>query len=308
MNPSLAIPNDAPRPPSAEPRAIPFARIFAWTVRRELWESRSIYLAPLSVAVLFLFGFLISTPALPARMRAFSLLDAVHRQRGIVRHYDLAAALIMGAATIVAIFYCLDALHGERRDRSILFWKSLPVSDLTAVLAKASIPIVALQLVSFATIVVTQLVMLLVSTAVLRASGMSAAPLWEQLSIFRTWLLLLYHLVAVHALWYAPIYAWLLFVSAWSRRAAFLWAILPPFAIGGLEKIAFNSSSFAGLLWHRLTGGMEAMIMPGTLPMSPMNHATPGRFVTSPGLWIGLAVAAGFLAATVRLRRLRGPL
>ncbi|MGH9442770.1 MAG: ABC transporter permease [Thermoanaerobaculia bacterium] len=294
--------------PAAEPRDIPFPRVFFWTVRRELWENRSIYLAPLSVAALFLVGFVITLPALPARMRALSILDAARQQRGIVAHYDLAAALIMGAATIVAIFYCLDALHGERRDRSILFWKSLPVSDLTVVLAKASIPIVVLQLVSFAVVVATQLVMLLSSTAVLRASGVSADPLWAHMSIFRTWSLLLYHLISVHALWYAPIYAWLLFVSAWSRRAALLWAILPPFAICGLEKIVFNTTRIASRLGQRLTGGMEAVNMPGTFPMSPMNYATPGRFLTSPGLWIGLAVAAALLAATVQIRRFRGPL
>ena len=56
----------------------------------------------------------------------------------------------MGTAFIVGIFYSLDALHGERRDRSILFWKSMPVSDLTTVLSKASIPLVVLPLLSFA--------------------------------------------------------------------------------------------------------------------------------------------------------------
>ena len=59
------------------------------------------------------------------------------------------------------MFYCLDALYGERRDRSILFWKSLPVSDLTTVLSKASIPIVVLPLLTFAVTVATQLIMLL---------------------------------------------------------------------------------------------------------------------------------------------------
>ncbi len=52
------------------------------------------------------------------------------RQREMITQpYDFAALLIMGVTFVVAVFYCLDALHGERRDRSILFWKSLPVSD-----------------------------------------------------------------------------------------------------------------------------------------------------------------------------------
>ncbi len=67
----------------------------------------------------------------------------------IEQPYTFAAGCIMATAFIVGVFYCLDALHGERRDRSILFWKSLPVSDLTTVLSKASIPLVVLPLLSF---------------------------------------------------------------------------------------------------------------------------------------------------------------
>ena len=86
---------------------------------------------------------------------------------------------------VVGVFYCLDALHGERRDRSILFWKSLPVSDLTTVLSKASIPLVVLPLLTFAITVVTQWIMLLLSSAVLLGSGLSVATLWTQLSLFQ---------------------------------------------------------------------------------------------------------------------------
>ncbi len=127
----------------------------------------------------------------------------------------------MGAAFIVGMFYCLDALHGERRDRSILFWKSLPVSDLTTVLSKASIPLVILPLLAFAITVVTQWIMLLLSSLVLAGSGPSAGDAMEQLPLFQMSVMLLYHLVTVHVLWYAPIYAWFLLVSGWARRAAF---------------------------------------------------------------------------------------
>ena len=107
----------------------------------------------------------------------------------------MAAGLIMLTGIVVGVFYCLDALHGERRDRSILFWKSLPVSDLTTVLAKASIPLVILPLLTFAITVATQWLMLLISSAVLLVSGQSVATLWTQLSFLRRSWLLLYHLL-----------------------------------------------------------------------------------------------------------------
>src|SRR6266853_4837037 len=280
------------------PAALSATRPLYWSVRRELWENRSIYIAPLAVAAVTLFGFLIATIG-----RAFSTTDLAERRAILEEPYTFAALLIMGTTFVVAVFYCLDALHGERRDRSIMFWKSLPVSDLTTVLSKASIPLVILPLLTFAVTLATQWIMLLLSSAVLLASGQSVATLWTHFSFFQMSVMLLYHLLAIHSLWYAPIFAWLLLVSAWARRAAFLWAALPLVAISAVEKIAFNTSHFADMMGRRMGGGPEAVVMPGGSPMDPMTHLTPGHFLISPGLWIGLAIAAVFLAAAVRLRR-----
>jgi len=280
-----------------------------WSVRRELWENRSIYVAPLAAAAVFLFAFPIGTMTQPGhRMRTIFALGAAQQRAAIEQPYTLASILIMATAFIVAVVYCLDALHGERRDRSILFWKSLPVSDLTTVLSKASIPLVVLPLLTFAITVVTQGIILLLTTAIVLGSGLSVATLWTQVPFFHMSVLLLYHLVTVHALWHAPIYAWLLLVSVWARRAPFLWATLPLLAIGVVEKIAFNTSHFAAMLGNRISGGMEAVPARGSVPMDSLTHVDPVRFLSTPGLWIGLAFAVAFLAVAVRLRRYREPI
>ena len=108
--------------------------------------------------------------------------------------YDAAAMMIMFTVFIVGIFYCLDALYGERRDRSILFWKSLPVSDLTSVLSKAIVPLAILPLLTFVIVLATQFIMLLLSTAVLLPSGL-AGTTWQLLPWPRLSLILLYGLV-----------------------------------------------------------------------------------------------------------------
>lgn len=294
---------------AAPAAAISPGRLLYWLVRRELWENRSIYIAPLAVAALVVLGHLISTLHLPETMRGVSALDPVRRREIIGSHYDFGALLIMGTSFIVGIFYCLDALHGERRDRSILFWKSLPVSDLMTVLSKASIPVVVLPVLTFAITVVTQVIMLLLSSIALVGSGVSVATLWSNLPLFHMWLTLLYHLVAIHGLYYAPIWGWLLLVSAWARRATFLWAALPPLAIGVVEKIAFNTTHFATMLGNRISGGGEPVSSAaGRMSMDTMPKPGPGEFLSSPGLWIGLLVAAGFLAAAVRMRRYREPI
>lgn len=308
----MNTPSDAVRDTGLESQAtapdISPARRFYWSMKREFWESRSIYLAPLAVAALFLIGFLISTIHLPQKMRAATALGPAEQQALIEEPYNLAVLLLMGTAIVVAVFYSLDALYGERRDRSILFWKSLPVSDVTTVLAKATVPILLLPLLEFAITVVTQAIMLLVSSAVLLGAGVSANPLWTQLSLFSTWPALFYHLVGIHGLWFAPFFGWLLLVSAWARRAPFLWAVLPGFVIAIVERIAFNTAHFANMLQSRISGGADDMVMTaGSSPMQRMLHVDVGHLLASPGLWVGLGITAAFLAAAVQLRRYRGP-
>jgi ABC-2 type transport system permease protein len=274
-----------------------------WSVQRELWENRYIYIAPLAVAAVTLFGFLIATLG-----RALSVSNLAQRRAVLEEPSSFAMGLIMATTFVVGIFYCLDALHGERRDRSILFWKSLPVSDLTTVLSKASIPLVVLPLLTIAISIAMQWIMLVLSSLVLLGSGLSVAPLWTP-SLLQMSLMLFYHLLTVHVLWHAPIYGWLLLVSAWARRATFLWAGLPWLAIGIIEKVAFNTSHFAAMLGYRMSGPETYSLgMRGGDSMHPMATIDPGKFLSSPGLWIGLALAAAFLAAAVRLRRYRGPI
>jgi ABC-2 type transport system permease protein len=272
-----------------------------------LWENRSLYVAPLAVAAIEFFGFMISTIGMAGRRRAVLLLNPPQQQAAIAQPYNFAALLIMFVTFVVGVFYCLDALHGERRDRSILFWKSLPVSDFTTVLSKASVPFVFLPLVTFAITVALQLVMMLWSSVVLLPSGLSATT-WTRFDFLPQALMLLYHLVAVHALWWAPLWGWLLLVSAWSRRAPFLWAVLPLLTIGLVEKIAFNTMHFAALLQHRFLGGAQNFEGNHGMSMSSPAPATVAELLVSPGLWLGFAFAAVCLAAAVRLRRYREPI
>jgi len=307
---SNAMPESALKSQAIAPAVIASTRPLYWALRRELWENRFVYIAPLAVGAVFLIGYLISLAHLPAQMRRLLNADPERYREAILTPYNIAAAFMMGTYILVTLFYCAEALHSERRDRSILFWKSLPVSDLITVLAKASIPFIVLPLLTFAITLVLQFIVLLLSSAVLLASGLSVASLWTRLPVVEMSLLMLYHIVTAHALWPAPIYCWLMLVSGWARRAAFLWAALPLVAIAGVEKIAFHTQYFATLVGYRLIGGSAPMGYAPTdiFPTDPMTHIMPGNFLGSPSLWIGLAIAAAFLAAAVRLRRYQGPI
>jgi ABC-2 type transport system permease protein len=264
-----------------------------WSVRRELWENRSIYLAPLIVAAVI-------------ALASFGAVRHNLQPDNLATHDELVAGVLMGTTLLVAIFYCLDALYGERRDRSVLFWKSMPVSDWTAVLSKLAIPMIVLPAVAFVLAIATQLIMLLAATAYLSIHGRSAAALWSL-----PWLQMtsgmLYHLITVHSLYYAPIFGWLLLVSAWAKRQPFLWAFLPLTAIGVIEKIVFNTKHFSTMLASRISGGMEGDPEKGS-GMMMLWPTHPLEFLGRPGLWIGLVIAAICVAMAVRLRRYRDPI
>ncbi len=274
-------------------------RPFRWSVRRELWENRSIWIAPLAVAAVVLVATSIST------VRA---AGSASRPEALVLPFHMSPAPIMLATFLVGLFYALDALYGERRDRSILFWKSLPVSDLTTVLSKAIVPLAVLPSIAFVLCVAVQLVLLVVVFAAALAGGASPAGVWAELGFVEGLPIMAYGL-AVHALWFAPFYGWLLLVSAWARRVPLLWAVLPLVVVGAVEALVSGTSHVASLLRYRVTGAMtEAFTASGAGgDVHGLDQLDPGRFLTAPGLWLGLLFTVACLAAAVRLRRRREP-
>jgi ABC-2 type transport system permease protein len=155
--------------------------------------------------------------------------------------------------------------------------------------------------------------MLLLSTAVLLPSG-QAGTTWNLLPWPRLSLILFYGLVT-SALWEAPVFGWMLLVSSWARRATFLWAVLPWLAISAIEKLAFDTTYFSRMLVSRLTGGFEQGFVVVKYPkdahvpiVDRLTQLDPFKFLSSPGVWIGLVIAVVFLTAAIRFRRSRGPL
>ncbi len=308
-------PNEVPESSLDAKAGVPVAaaktRPLYWSVRRELWENRSIYIGPLAAASVYLLGYFISLVWVPFSMSAMLPPDSTPPLIRLAMPYAHAGMLIALAGFFVGIFYSLDALHAERRDRSILFWKSLPVSDLTTVLSKAIIPLAVLPALVLVLTVAVQFIMRLMSALSPSVSGRLAVthlPLFEMQVV---WL----YTVAVLALWHAPIYCWFLLVSGWAKRATFLWAVFPPAALAILEKIAFNSSYLAELLHNRIGGFgplafdfLDKNGVPIDPHFIPLAQLAPGRFLSSPGLWLGLLFAALCLAGAIRLRRYQGPI
>ena len=278
-----------------------------WSIRRELWENRSVWIAPSILGALIALAFAFHGDWVES-LRLSRPADAALQLRLVYMPYGLAASAILLTGWLVALFYALDALNGERRDRSILFWKSMPVSDLTAVLGKTAMPLVVIPAIAVAIALCTQLAMLVVGSVSLTAKGLDASLAWTQVPWLGTTAGLLYGTL-VHALWFAPLYAYLLLVSAAVRRATFLWAFLPLFGVVAIEWIAFRTMHFAALLKSRVFGGMIAFA-PDAIkqPVTDLSQLDPVAFFSNPALWLGLAFAAACIAAAIRLRRYREPI
>ncbi len=274
-------------------------RPFLTLVRRELWEHGSLIWAPLAMALTIIVVSLVSGMVkgsvdidLGEDRPLPELFGDAEKQRGIFTL--VMAGLVLPqllVAFVVVFFYLLDCLFTERRDRSILFWKSLPVSDAKTVLSKLFVALVAVPLWSWALSLVVGLVVFGVVAA--QVSGTPAAGLgtWHG----GTWLTVqaaMLGKMVIAALWYLPVAGWLLLVSVLAKRAPFLWATLPFLVLSLAERIALGSNVVGALVAQRLFGFREEVSLMSEFPL-----------LASPGLWIGVAVGAALVYAAIRVRR-----
>lgn len=297
-------------------------------VRRELWEHRALWVAPLVVAALLIVvtalsgGVHISADArVQIDGEAVDFINGITPERAVKLFGVLIAGLYVPQLIVMLIvlgFYLLDSLYSERKDRSILFWKSLPVSDAHTVASKALVALLVVPLGVWLLSVLTSLITVGALTAKLAGGPFAAIVQWNT----PVWFAVqgaMFVGTLIAALWYAPIAAALLLVSAWARRNVFLWAVLPPVALMLIEEIAFDTNRVAGFLEYRFGGFFDAMGMGvdgkqrtvgvgenafdhigevyGKLDVTPL--------LTNVDTWIGVAAALGMLWLAVLVRRRR---
>jgi ABC-2 type transport system permease protein len=307
-----AIPPNVPPAPSV-PRVNPTDTMY-WSIRRELWESKSITIAPLAVAGLVLFILAMTAFGVPHRLRSLPEAERSREFAVAVSPLRTAPSPIVVTTLIVAFFFSLDALYGERRDRTILFWKSLPVSDRTTVLSKAAFPLAILPLIGFVLSIVVQLILLAWTTIILVANGIDPQTLWVEVRLLQMPVILLYG-IAAFTLWHAPIYGWFFLISGWARRAPILWGFVPLVTASMVERMAFHTNYIGAFEARRFMGAYTAafdVVMPAKAVHYPMisriEQINVGKFLSTPGLWLGLLFAAACFAAAIRLRRYREPI
>jgi ABC-2 type transport system permease protein len=270
-----------------------------WLIRREFWESPSIWIVPLVIGGLLLLGALFGRVDITLPARAGS-------SGGVLLFvFGIAFVLIM---SIYSTWYLLDCLYAERKDRSILFWKSLPVSDAQAVLSKLATGVLVIPLVYFVIADVTTLLIAFIVSV--RARMLLGGALWNMdlwLQLQALWL----YLIVTVAVWYLPVAAWLMLVSAWASRAVWLWSIMPPLGLYLAEHWLLGTDVVGPLLRHRLFGYLHEAFhsLPGGLlpapPASVWDVVNPGGFFSSAAAWAGAAVGIALMFVVIQVRHRR---
>jgi ABC-2 type transport system permease protein len=295
----------------------PISRTLTTLIRREFWEHRSLWITPLIVA-----GLLVLT-AIPIHIGNVSIGAPHNVFSDPHNRLNLFTLIIWGQTvpqylvmTLVLNFYLMDCLYSERKDRSILFWKSLPVSDATTVISKLLVGLVVVPLGVYLTAMVASILFQIIwGIRAAYGSLPNIAVAWDTVAWLKVQGLMLYGLV-ISMLWFAPLVASLLLVSAWARKNVFLWTTLPPVIAIIIERIAFGTRYTLHLIEYRTWGIWNAL---GVNPSPPeglhkgqlvsladlFDDVSMGKAFLNIDLWLGLAVAAALVFAAIRIRRYR---
>jgi len=294
-------------------------------IKRELWEHRSIYVTPAAIAVIVTLGVLAMLMMASGFAKELDL--AIFGAQNIAGDAERKAALtgffvgtswvFLVALMFLTVFYSLDSLYAERKDKSILFWRSMPATDAETVISKLLTAAVVIPAITAVGIWVTHLVNLIVTSLWVSAKGGDAGMLiWGSVSLFDNWATALIVVIA-SGLWMSPFIAWFLFVSTWAKRMPILMAFMPPIVLGLLEWIVFRTKYFLTTVGERgdMTPLFHSMSLErffeeeqwrnGAENISLLEHLDLVGFVSDPGFWSGLLVCGILTTAAIYVRRYR---
>jgi ABC-2 type transport system permease protein len=314
-----------------------------WLLRREFWEHKGgFFWAPIFTGAIFLGLVLMAitigevtvdrTNINVASLNLGQLTAkymtpeiAAHIATGTQVSLFMVAALFGVVTAFVLFFYCIGALYDERRDRSVLFWKSLPLSDRSTVLSKALTAVVLVPLISLGSAIVTGLAFLVMISIYVAFYGVNPLPLlWGSTAVLKAAATLV-AIMPVQALWSLPTVGWLLLCSSWSKSKPFLWALAIPIGMGIIVSWFDLMKSVMTLpdtwFWKNVVARMLLSVAPGgwldatsigkqaiNNPDDLLQFANLGTVystLATPQMWLGAAAGIAMIAAAVYFRRKR---
>ena len=292
-------------------------------IRRELWEHRALWFVPLMIGVLMIALSLVASvfnnnANIQIHMdgKATEFLAGLNEDKS-VRNFGVGIGGIFALQLMVMLIvlgnYVLDTLYSERKDRSILFWKSMPVSDGMTVASKVATALLVVPLWVYAVSLLTGVLCYAVLALRFAGTPLAAVASWDTGTFLKLQSEFLGHTL-IASLWYAPVVAALLVISAWARRSPWVWATVPIWVAYLVEKIAFGTHYITSFVAYRLTYFFSSPKYSGGSATSSHAASEAQKLVTelnvtpllfNVDLWLGVVAAAGLMYVAVRLRRYR---
>lgn len=299
---------------------------FKALIKREYWEHKgAIFYTPAVMAAIFAvlmllggisgdrFTFdngedIVFSEHFPEAMAQFESLTDEKRSKLVQMGLYVPTVLFGGVMFFICLFYALGSLYDERKDRSILFWKSLPISDTATVLSKFVAISILVPLSYFIVIAMFQLYLLVFFTVSAWFSGYTGVLFWTASNLFGVFFNSFFALI-VASLWMAPLWGWFMFASSWAKKVAFLWAGLPILMLAVAEAWVLKSNEFIEAVGYRIANGFAIqnsnIHFLGGGDMFDLDVISPYEVFANGQFWIGILIAAVFLVASIYTRRYR---
>ncbi len=293
-------------------------------IKREIWEHRSIWMTPAIIALVICVSILTGQMSISAygehvdiAIAGASNVDVVHRRVAIMAALGAITGIFAAGAGILMIFYSLDSLYSERKDKSILFWRSLPVTDAETVISKLLTATLVIPIAALAGAFATHQVFITMASVWLIIEGGDAGHLiWSSAPIFDVWGAAILTAFAT-TIWMSPFIGWFFFVSAYTRRMPLLLALLPLIILPLMEIALLPTEFLAKAIGSRFTNmplaGVDfgdlfdddTLFQLGAENVSMIAALDMSRFFASPEVWAGLVVCGLFATAAIYVRRYR---
>jgi ABC-2 type transport system permease protein len=311
-------------------------------VRRELWEHTTLVMIPVALLIIVLLANLtlvFTSNHLPGAAGTASSLGIFsgakyiqylvslddNQQALFVNGTMITIGMIINTVVLIMMFfYLLDSLYGERKDHSILFWKSLPVTNRLTVISKLTVAIFIIPVIIFTTAILADLITLAMQSYAMYLNGMPAAILWQRSDLVGLWMLSIFHLIQ-QAVWYFPVMGWLLFCSAWSRKKPIIIAVLLPALLVFIDSSFLLGTGISESILERLPIGLRSLQMGNEHNLMSYNISNGGSqpgfnmlsgiklpgmqdifgFILEIKVWSGILAGLVFTTLAILMRRLR---
>ncbi|MGA9852504.1 MAG: hypothetical protein WBR15_06175 [Gammaproteobacteria bacterium] len=300
-----------------------------WTLaKREVWEHKALWIVPIVVACLAVIGSLYGGVALIVMAhKGVITVNNIAGVGGDARGgLHVAMLTIAGFFNVVMLFmvsfYLMDSLYADRKDRSVLFWKSMPVSDTSTVLSKLFTGMVTAPAFMFVLVVIAEIIAGIIFTIAAAIMGVNFFhEAFYPGTIILTWIVLAFALIQ-QSLWLLPYWGWFLLCSAWSKKLVLAWVVLIPLGAILIELIVFRTHYLSdGILGHIgrgiiLIAGYNISVthqgfQVGTHMFGPQGvavvtfGASLAHMFVLPEMWIGVGIGIIFILGAIWLRRNR---